>query len=99
MAGRLRMRVKVVAETESVPLMLSLVREGRGTATLLRVCTAGVSGVVSLPLPPGSDVPIAICYRKDQVLSHAGKAFLTLARRFRTSNAAVAALTGGGGPA
>ena len=83
-ASKLRIQPNVVAETESVGLMLSLVRAGRGVATLLRASAAGVPGVTAVPLPPGTEVPVALCYRKDLVLSHTAKAFLALAKSFKS---------------
>ena len=87
MAARSRAELDVVVETESVQLMLSLVRAGLGAATLMRASASRVAGVTPVPLPPGTDVPVALCYRSDVVLSHAGKAFLGLAKSFRRSAA------------
>ena len=83
MANKLRMALNVVVETESVHLMLALVAAGRGIATLLRASASGVAGVSPVPLPAGTDVPVALCYRNDLVLSHAAKAFLGMAKSFR----------------
>lgn len=81
LAARLNLDLNVVVETESVPLMLSLVREGRGIATLLRASVPRSRGVVPISLPAGADVPIAVCYRKDLVLSLASQAFLRVIKR------------------
>jgi LysR family cyn operon transcriptional activator len=84
-AAKLGIRPDISVETESVPLMLSLVRQGRGIASLPRASAAGVQGVASIPLPAGTDVPIAVCYRRDLVLSRTSQAFLALCKRFKPS--------------
>jgi DNA-binding transcriptional LysR family regulator len=58
---RLRISPTVVLEAESVPLILELVRRGRGVATLLSAAAEGAAGIRSLALPDDAIVPIAVC--------------------------------------
>ena len=62
-AARLGRRPLIKAEAESVPLMLDLVRDGHGVATLLAAAAYGAEGIIPLLIAGGASVPIALCRR------------------------------------
>jgi DNA-binding transcriptional LysR family regulator len=71
---RLRLSPTVVVEAEAVPLILELVRRGRGVATLLAAAAEGVAGVHALGLPKDATVPIAVCRRAGTASGSAAEA-------------------------
>jgi len=74
-ARRLGVVPRVVVEAESVPLILELVRRGRGAATLLACAAEGQPGIRAVPLPGDAVVPIALCRRARAPASALAEAF------------------------
>ncbi|HYG91088.1 MAG TPA: LysR family transcriptional regulator substrate-binding protein [Azospirillum sp.] len=74
-ARRLGVAPHVLVEAESVPLILELVRRGRGTATLLACAAERQPGVRAVPLPDDAVVPIALCRRARAPVSALAEAF------------------------
>lgn len=74
-ATRLGRTLDVRLETESVPVMLEMVRRGHGVATLLAGAVPPEPGMTVLPLPRDARVPIAICRRLNAALPRAATYF------------------------
>lgn len=75
-ARRRGVQPRVPVEAESLPLLLDLVRRGRGVATLLACAAQGVPGVRALALPDDAVVPIAVSRRAGAPLGALAETFL-----------------------
>jgi DNA-binding transcriptional LysR family regulator len=87
-AARLRRGLDIAIEAESLPLIVELVRRGRGVATLLAAAAAGLPGVASLALPREATVPVALCRRADGPPNAAVEAFRAYVLRAARGRAA-----------
>lgn len=86
-AARLQRPLQLIVEAESEPLMLDLVRQGHGVATLLSAAAAGVPGIHVLTLPADALVPVAVCRRVQPPRGRAVDAFHEfLVQHFTSSN-------------
>ncbi|MCC5859047.1 MAG: LysR family transcriptional regulator [Ectothiorhodospiraceae bacterium] len=82
--------LNIVAESESVPIIIELVRRNAGVGTLLKAAAEDATGIRILTLPDDAHVPVAICHRTSPGLSAPGTALMdhlsdALGRRFLES--------------
>jgi LysR family cyn operon transcriptional activator len=60
-AARLGRTANIVIEAESVELIVAMVKDGRGVATLLESVARDIPGIFSISLPAEAVVPVALC--------------------------------------
>ncbi|EKE77150.1 LysR family transcriptional regulator [Gallaecimonas xiamenensis] len=72
-AGR---RPNIVFQTNLIPLIKSIVRQGFGISTLLRMAVADEPELVSVPFKDPLWLQLSIAWRKDSYLSRANSAFV-----------------------
>ena len=67
-------------QSNFLPLLLKMVRQGMGATVGLKIMTDEEPGIVGIPLSPRSDVSMALAKRRGRTISRANQAFLDWAR-------------------
>ena len=67
-------------QSNFLPLLLKMVRQGMGATVGLKIMTDEEPGIIGIPLCPRSDVSMALAKRKGRTISRANQAFLDWAR-------------------
>jgi DNA-binding transcriptional LysR family regulator len=80
LCAELNVRPDFRLQSNFLPLLLKMVRQGMGATVGLKIMTDEEPGIVGIPLSPRSDVSMALAKRKGRTISRANQAFLDWAR-------------------
>ena len=89
LANQIGAKPHIGFETNLVPLIKSVVKQGYGISTLLGMAVADESDLVSLPFAEPIWLDLAIAWNKDRYLSQANRAFIDFLLDFFNSQTSI----------